>query len=258
MKRLALLCLAPLLAAASASAGNPATATEHVVEEGETLSGIAERARVPIAVIAAANGLVEPYLVRTGQTLQIPRQRVHTVVAGETAFAIAIRYGVPFESVAIANALKPPHTIRVGQQLIIPAVLSKPAPVAESPADPYFRWPHDGEVLLAFSDRHDGIDIAANPLEMVRAAASGTVSFAGEEPTRFGRQVLIDHGNGWQTSYGHLARITVEVGDIVKTGERIGLAGDAGIAKRTELHFEIRKDGEDVDPESKLPKRGRE
>ena len=90
---------------------------------------------------------------------------------------------------------------------------------------------------------------------MVRAAASGTVVFAGEEPTRFGRQVLIDHGNGWQTSYGHLAKVTVAKGDIVKTGERIGLTGDAGIATGTELHFEIRKDGRDVDPASKLPER---
>ena len=80
--------------------------------------------------------------------------------------------------------------------------------------------------------------------------------FAGEETTRFGRQVLIDHGNGWQTSYGHLAKVTVKKGDIVKTGERIGLSGDAGGAERTELHFEIRKDGRDVDPASMLPRRG--
>ena len=251
MKRLALLLVAPALVAA----GNPDSETEHVVEAGETLGGIANRARVPAAVIAAANGLVEPYVLKTGQVLQIPRQRVHRVAPGETGFAIALRYGVPFSNIAIANALKPPYTIRPGQELIIPAVLRNPAPEPQQRDEPYFRWPHDGEVLLGFSETHDGIDIAANPLEMVRAAASGTVSFAGEEKTRFGRQVLIDHGNGWQTSYGHLARITVAEGDIVKTGERIGLAGDAGAATRTELHFEIRKDGKDVDPATKLPKR---
>ena len=110
-------------------------------------------------------------------------------------------------------------------------------------------------MLAGLSASHDGIDIAANPLELVRASASGTVVFAGEEKTRFGRQVLIDHGNGWQTSYGHLARVTVAKGDIVKAGERIGLAGNAGKATRTELHFEIRKDGRDVDPLTKLPGR---
>lgn len=250
MKRIALALVVPFLLAA----GNPATETEHVVEAGETLDGIANRAKVPPAVIAAANGLVEPYVLKTGQTLQIPRQRVHTVRPGETAFAIALQYGVPFDNVAIANGLKKPYPIRAGQRLIIPAVLKSP-PRQQTRDEPYFRWPHDGEVLAGFSATHDGIDIAANPLEMVRASASGTVLFADSEPTRFGRQVLIDHGDGWHTSYGHLARVTVSKGEFVKSGERIGLAGDAGVATRTELHFEIRKDGRDVDPQSKLPRR---
>lgn len=254
MKRIALLCLAPLLVAAS----DPATETEHTVEAGETLNGIANRAKVPAAVIAAANGLTEPYSVRAGQVLQIPRQRRHVVKEGETGFAIAVRYGVPFQNIAIANGMEEPYTVRVGQELIIPAVLKSPPPLPQQRSEPYFRWPHDGKVLLGFSDKHDGIDIAANPLEMIRASASGTVTFADEEKTRFGRQVLIDHGNGWQTSYGHLAKLTVKKGDIVKTGERIGLAGDAGVATRTELHFEIRHEGKDVDPESKLPKRDTE
>lgn len=251
MKRLALLALSPLLIAAA----DPATEAEHMVAEGETLNGIANRAKVPAAVIAAANGLAEPYDLQAGQKLVIPRQRSHTVKAGETGHAIARRYGVPFAQLAIANGLELPYTVRVGQRLIVPAVASAPPPTPAPRDRPYFRWPHDGAVLLGFSERHDGMDIAANPLEMVRAAASGTVVFAGEEPTRFGRQVLIDHGNGWQTSYGHLAKVTVAKGDIVKTGERIGLTGDAGIATGTELHFEIRKDGRDVDPASKLPER---
>lgn len=260
MKRAALLTLAaPFLLAAY----NPATETEHTVKEGETLSGIADRAGVPMAVIAAANGIPEPYNVLVGETLTIPRQRRHTVVDGETGFAIAIKYGVPFENIAIANGLDDKGTVKVGQQLIIPAVF-QPRRVARRsiPSAPYFRRPHDGKVLYGFSKRadgggHDGIDIDVKVGDMVRASASGTVVFADEEKTRFGRQVLIDHGNGWQTSYGHLSRITVKKGDVVKVGERIGLAGDAGKATKPELHFEIRHDGEDIDPASKLPPRSK-
>lgn len=260
MKRAALLSFAaPFLLAAY----NPATETEHTVKEGETLSGIAERAGVPLAVIAAANGIPEPYNVLVGETLTIPRQRSHTVKEGETGFAIAIQYGVPFENIAIANGLDESGTVKVGQKLIIPAVF-QPKRVARRsiPAEPYFRRPHDGKVLYGFSKRadgggHDGIDIDVKVGDMVRASASGTVVFADEEKTRFGRQVLIDHGNGWQTSYGHLARITVKKGDVVKAGERIGLAGDAGKATRPELHFEIRHEGEDIDPASKLPPRAK-
>jgi murein DD-endopeptidase MepM/ murein hydrolase activator NlpD len=254
MRRAAFLLLAaPLLLAAY----DPATDTEYKVKAGETLSGIAEKTGVPAAVIAAANGIPEPYTVQTGEVLVIPRQRSHTVKEGETAFSIALEYGVPFENIAVANGLDAKGTVKTGQKLIIPAVV-KPKQTARRsiPSTPAFRWPHDGKVLLGFGKGHDGIDIKVKIGDMVRASASGTVVFADIEKTRFGRQVLIDHGNGWFTSYGHLSRITVKKGDVVKAGERIGLAGDAGKADKPELHFEIRHDGEDVDPASKLPPRG--
>ncbi|GGD99513.1 peptidase M23 [Tsuneonella deserti] len=252
MRRAGIALAALLLATA---AGDPRRETEHVVEAGETLKGIANRAGVPPAVIIEANGLVEPYAVRTGQRLTIPRQRVHVVKPGETGFAIAQRFGVPFAQIAIANRLDAKGTVRPGQRLIIPALVTRPAerPPASETARPFFRRPHDGTVLLGYAKRadgggHDGIDYAANPLDMVRAAGSGTVVAVSASDSRFGRIVTIDHGNGWTSRYGHLAKITVDTGDVVKTGERIGLAGDTGEAKRTEVHFEIRHDGKPVDP----------
>ncbi|MGB3738524.1 MAG: M23 family metallopeptidase [Pontixanthobacter sp.] len=251
---------APFLLAAGNAAGDPASETEHVVTEGETLGGIADRAGVPAAVIAAANGLIEPYAVRIGETLQIPRQRVHVVKDGDTRLGIANRYGVPFANIAIANGMDRPYTLRSGQRLIIPAVMTAKPAVRRAPRrTPYFRWPHDGPMLHRFSLRadgigHDGVDLAAAPGDMVRASASGTVVFADSEPKRFGRLVVIDHGDGWRTRYGHLARMTVQLGDVVKTGERIGIAGDAGDATRTELHFEIMRNNKRIDPLTKLPK----
>lgn len=256
LKKAVLLAAIPLLLAA----GNPATETEHTVEEGETLGGIASRANVPAAVIAAANGLVEPYNVRVGQTLQIPRQKVHIVKDGDTGFGIAQRYGVPFQNIAIANGLSEPYTLETGKRLIIPAVMKAATNPQPARTEPYFRWPHDGKVMLGYSLRqdgggHDGLDFEANLGDMVRASASGTVVFADKEPKRFGRLVVVDHGNGWRTRYGHLDRITVKLGDVVKTGERIGTAGEAGIATRPEVHFEIMKNNKRVDPASKLPQR---
>ena len=66
------------------AAGDPSTETVHEVEEGETLKGIANRAGVPEVVIAEANGLSEPYVVKLGQKLVIPRQRTHSVRPGDT------------------------------------------------------------------------------------------------------------------------------------------------------------------------------
>jgi len=272
-KIMALGLFAALLIAASdqpnSQAGGPAstaaTEVEHLVASGETLSGIANRAGVAMAAIAAANGLSEPYIVKSGQTLVIPRQIIHTIEAGDTGFGIALRYGVPFTNIAIANQLKKPHILRIGQKLIIPAMVRQPLAKAGRSNDPagnkpYFRYPHDGAILLGFTQRpdgggHDGMDFAAKAGDMVRAASSGTVIFAGDEPSRFGRMVVIDHGHGWHSAYGHLARITANKGDVVKSGERVGIAGDAGGADQIELHFEIRRGHAPLDPAKFLPKR---
>lgn len=238
----ALLCIA---------ASDPASETGHVVEEGETLNGIANRAGVPVVAIAEANGLAEPYIVKLGQTLVIPRQRSHQVKAGDTLSEIAERYRVPSAQIALANGLDAKGTVRIGQKLIIPAVLSARGP-AEGPVRPYFRRPHDGKVLLGWKRRpngggHAGLDIAVRTGDMVRAAASGTVTFVGEDKERWGTLVVIDHGNGWQSEYGELARATVAVGEAIKSGERLGLGG-RGKAPAPEIHFAIRHGGQPVDP----------
>lgn len=248
MKRIAL----PLAALVLIAAGDPRTETEHVVEAGETLRGIANRAEVPLVVIAEANGLSPPYTLRAGQKLVIPRQRTHVVKAGETGFGIAYQYGVPFAQIALANNLDDKGIVRTGQRLIIPAVMPERAPMPAS-NQPYFSRPHDGAVLLGWRRRpdgggHEGIDFAVTQGDMVRAAAGGTVLVADENDERFGRLVVIDHGNGWVSRYGHLARITVAKGETVTAGERIGLGGQAGKAERPELHFEIRRGGRPVDP----------
>jgi murein DD-endopeptidase MepM/ murein hydrolase activator NlpD len=248
VKRIAL----PLAALLLIAAGDPRTETEHVVQAGETLRGIANSAEVPLVVIAEANGLSQPYAIRSGQKLVIPRQRTHVVERGETGFGIAYEYGVPFSAIALANSLDDKGTVRAGQRLIIPAVLPERTPAATSD-QPWFARPHDGDVLLGWRRRpdgggHDGIDFAVITGDMIRAAAGGTVLVADEGAARFGRLVVIDHGDGWQSAYGHLSRITVARGETVTAGERIGLGGQAGDAERPELHFEIRHGGEPVDP----------
>lgn len=257
MRRVALALAALVLVAA----GDPASESEHRVTEGETLSGIAARAGVDKAVIAAANGLVEPYDVRQGQVLVIPRQRSHTVRKGETGHGIARKYGVPLDLIAVANGLKAPYAVRIGQKLIIPAYSTRAIPVAPVSDRPFFRRPHDGKVLLGFQRKadgsgHEGLDIAVAKGDMVRAAAGGKVVYAQADSGRFGPLVVIDHGNGWRTRYGHLARLTVKLGDQVKGGERIGIAGQGGEAKRPELHFDVLRDNTPVDPLPLLARKG--
>lgn len=253
MKRAFALPFAALLLVA---AGDPKTETEHVVTKGETLGTIAQKAGVPMTAIAEANGLDAPYVVKLGQKLVIPRQKTHVVKKGDTGFAIAFEYGVPFTQIAQANGIKPDAVLKPGQKLVIPALVRGPEP-ATAPKEPAFRRPHAGEVILGWRRKpdgsgHEGLDFRVAKGDAVRASAAGTVIFAGKAPERFGNLVVIDHGGGWHSAYGHLDRVTVKDGEKVRAGERIGIGGQTGEATGPELHFEIRKDGEPVDPAPRL------
>jgi murein DD-endopeptidase MepM/ murein hydrolase activator NlpD len=266
---------------------NPALEQEsvHLVTPGETLGGIANRAKVPRVLIAEANGLTTPYDVQPGRKLLIPRTRHYIVKPGDTGFDIAYRHAVPWSQIAVANGLDANAAVKPGKELLIPtvfdpqlpsqagrsatrtavaanAVANAAAAAASAPAGaspPRFGWPLDGTVrrgwkTRAVSDHHDGLDIAAPLGAPVKAAAPGTVIFAGPEAEQFGNLVVVDHGDGWNTAYGFLSRITVKKGARIAAGERLGLVGATGKARGNELHFEVRQDGVPIDPAPELPK----
>ena len=275
MRRAALLAPLALLLMAAEETLPPERETQHVVKPGETLGGVANRARVPRVLIIEANRLEPPYTLRAGQKLVIPRTRQHTVIAGETGFTIAYSYGVPWRDIATANNLDAAAPLKAGQKLLIPTVVTpkptaqkpaSPSPTATPPAGPVadaprFAWPiASGTVRRGYTPRgksnyHDGVDIPVAEGTAVRAASAGRVIFAGAEPRQFGNLVVIEHPGGWQSAYAFLSRVTVVEGDDVKAGERVGLSGRTGQARGPELHFELRHDNRAVDPLEYLPER---
>ncbi len=94
---------------------------------------------------------------------------------------------------------------------------------------------------------HAGIDIAVAENSPVRTVAEGKVVFSGYS-NGYGNCVVIDHGDGLTTLYGHNARNLVKLGDIIKPGTAIALSGSSGRATGPHVHFEVRKDGVAVDP----------
>ncbi len=131
-------------------------------------------------------------------------------------------------------------------------------------ADPtHFSWPTSPVLVTsAWGDRlhplrgqilfHAGVDLWGEPAQEVRAASSGLVAFAGWNGAH-GKQVELQHDAHLCTRYSHLQTILVEVGRAVKQGDIIGLLGDTGQVTGPHLHFELRQDGEPVDPEALLP-----
>lgn len=114
-------------------------------------------------------------------------------------------------------------------------------------------WPVEGggHITSGFGwrrrDWHPAIDIAATTGTPVRAADSGVVSFAGWN-AGYGRLIIVDHGGGMTTRYGHLSRIDVRPGDRVERGQVIGAVGETGRATGPHLHFEVRIEGEARNP----------
>ena len=102
---------------------------------------------------------------------------------------------------------------------------------------------------------HYGIDLAGPSGTPIQAAAAGTVIDAGVQGT-YGNWVLVDHGNGVQTGYAHGSAILVSVGQTVAAGEAIALRGSTGASTGSHLHFEVRVNGEKIDPAPFMAERG--
>lgn len=98
---------------------------------------------------------------------------------------------------------------------------------------------------------HDGVDIAAPHGSAIRAVRHGTVVLAGQRQG-YGNVVMVDHGDGLQTLYAHCDQLDVQVGARVRAGQQVATVGDTGRATGAHLHFEVRVDGEAVNPEGAL------
>jgi murein DD-endopeptidase MepM/ murein hydrolase activator NlpD len=119
-----------------------------------------------------------------------------------------------------------------------------------------YHAPVDGTVTSHFGQRkrnyHTGVDIAAPKGTEVRATKAGKVSFRGRNK-KYGRLLVIDHGDGTESYYAHLAGYHVRRGKKVKAGQKIGRVGRSGRATGYHLHFELRVSGRPVDPRGVVP-----
>lgn len=203
----------------------------------------------------------------------------HIVRSGETLYAIAWRYGLQVHDLARWNGLGDGSLIRPGQRILLrpsgaaaatpassvsssrtaqtrsPRAAGSPA-VPELPPPPW-QWPTDGVISAGFGQDNSartGVLIDGRRGQDVYAAADGEVVYAGSGLIGYGNLVIIKHNATYLSAYGHNETLAVAEGQTVTKGQRIASMGE-GPGRRPRLHFEIRRNGDPVDPGRFLPAR---
>ena len=212
---------------------------------------------------------------------QSSAKNTYLVRHGDTIYSIAWAFGVDYHSLAVANHLKPPYEIVAGLRLkmttvprgqsikytykasekryVKPHVIRKPEKLRERQRDLRYKgpdriaqwhWPTRGRLVERFTPGvagSQGIAISGKYGQPVRAAAKGVVVYSGDGVRGYGNLIIVKHNRHYLSAYAFNQRNLVKVGDIVRTGGVIARMGnnDAG---RALLYFEIRRDGQPINP----------
>lgn len=225
----------------------------HTVAPGETLFRIAKSYDVDTYELAKFNGIGEPFTVPIGNRLAIPAAYIAATVPADSGGTQSAP--PPAQSVALNAPPAPSVATPTG-----PLPKARRAALPVPPRIGKFTWPvANGRVISRFGVKrgglhNDGINIAVPRGAPIKAAENGVVAYVGNELPGFGNLVLIKHRDGYTTTYAHSDAVLVKRGQQVKRGQVIAKAGSTGSVDRPQLHFEIRRGSQAIDPAKFLDK----
>ncbi|MEH7109166.1 M23 family metallopeptidase [Bacillus sp. JJ1764] len=259
----------------------------YTVKEGDVLETIASQNGLTVDKILTLNpGLTADSLLHIGQQLNITILTPYVDVIVEKE--VNQREGLPFAQQVVEDASMPKGETRVQQegqngerlatykiseqngmtikkdqtseQILkqpVNNIIIKGTKEIPSRGEGNFAWPTVGgyvssEMGYRWGKMHKGIDIARPSNKAILAADNGVVVSAGFTSDGYGNKVIIDHGNGFRTLYGHMSSLNVHVGQTVSKGSQIGIMGATGDATGVHLHFEVYKNGSLENPLSYL------
>ncbi len=220
---------------------------QYTVRRGDTLYSVAKSYDLNWREVARWNNIQSPYTISPGQVLSLDRYP-------------AIAYSDRGNSKPSAKSAKAPPPARSAAPKPRKAAVDKPAPTRPPPIvedkSKNWRWPTSGAILRTYEQtqpRH-GIDIGGSLGADIVAAESGRVVYSGAGLKGYGKLVIIKHDERFLTAYGFNRKVLVAQGDSVNAGQKIA---EMGVGPRNEnmLHFELRQDGQPVDPQRLLPRR---
>jgi len=257
----------PLAPIANRTSGAPPPPASYSVRRGDTLYSIAWQYGLDHREIAVWNGIGAPYTIYPEQRLTL---RKPTATARQAAPPAAAKAPVRPQPAA-PTSRPPPAAPAAKPQPAAPAAKPAPPPAAPSrspprsdPAAPSttrsvgglaWRWPTRGRLFRTFNANDParrGVDIVGSEGQPVYAAASGRVVYSGNGLVGYGNLVIIKHNDTYLSAYGHNRELLVVEGDNVAAGQLIAKMGKVD-NDRAMLHFEIRRQGQPIDPLRLLP-----
>lgn len=255
----------------------------HEVEPGENTWTIARKYDLMMADIEKANPGLEPEKLQIGQkiSLIVPKPLLSVTTKEYIELVEEVPFETEYEDTSslykgdkkitvqgeegqreIKGYIVKENGAEVNMEIVHENIISEPKTriiaqgTKERPATMatgVFSNPTRGRLTSPFGARwgrrHTGIDIASSYGTTVASADAGRVSFAGRQGS-YGNLVIIDHENGYQTYYAHNSKIVVKKGDRVYKGQKVAEMGSTGNSTGVHLHFEVRKNGTPVNPQS--------
>lgn len=229
----------------------------HTVRPGETLYSLGRAYDVSPSQVASANGFSMSHHLKVGEKVRIPghggndRASAEGKAGTDNKVASASQTATDATVGGSGKSDRASGTTQASVNASSSGKASLPQPEERSASN--FRWPVKGRVISQYGpkangSRNDGINISVPNGTGVRAAENGVVAYAGNELKGYGNLVLIRHSDGWVTAYAHNEELLVGRGDSVKRGDIIAKAGQSGSVTSPQLHFEIRKGAQAVDP----------
>lgn len=242
----------------------PVSFQTYRVQKGDTISGIAKKFGLRnISTLISVNDIGNVRAIGAGQKLKIPSMDGidYTVKSGDTLASIAAKNNISESSILDVNDLSS-EILQIGQQLFLPGAKMDQKALSLAMGD-QFICPIKAKYRISspfgarkdpFSGKstyHKGLDFACPTGTPIYASMGGKVQYVGES-WLYGKHVIIDHGNGYQTLYAHMSKIVATKNTHVTQGTKIGEVGSTGYSTGPHLHFTVYKNGNYINPSSVL------
>ncbi len=244
----------------------------YLVKKGDNLYSISRKFKIPIQELISVNNVNEPYKIFPGEQITLPSNKIHIISKGDTLYSISRKYETDVFTLSKLNNIANVNNLFIGQKLKIPKKKlkikdkskkkykskknisnEKKLDLKKNVSSTQFIWPVQGKLISKYGKTkegfyNDGININSKRGVNVKSSDDGKVIYSGNEIPGYGNLILIKHEKNWITAYAHLDKVYIEKGKKVKKGEKIGSVGNTGNVRSPQLHFEIRKGKESVDP----------